>query len=134
MIVSEMTLEEFLSFNGVFYPSTEMLFEEYVRIVQNGFEISPAKYLGDGYTLHYMIDDRSNVVLCKDSNVVGVYIGEAVVIENHHRRKGLSVPLILLAAQHRSPPKCRKLTMAGEKALTCAWKVANCMAESPWWK
>jgi hypothetical protein len=68
--------------------------------------------------------------------LVGLYVGEIIAIDypsTYDGPRGLSVPMILLAAEHRPIPTERKLTVAGKIALTRAWEVAKGLRASPWW-
>jgi hypothetical protein len=73
-----------------------------------------------------LIDDQNNLV--------GYYIGEGLVIDcGPARGKDLSVPLILEALPQRAIPTERKVSVAGEAALSKAWRVANGKEKCQWW-
>jgi hypothetical protein len=88
--------------------------------------------LRDGYALHRMADQLGNALLLHEGAIVGFYVGEVLAISTAHTGKSLSVPMILEAVKHRSLPKERKLSLAGRKALTKAWNVANRKVPDPW--
>lgn len=73
------------------------------------------------------------LLLTSKNELAGVYIGDALVINECARGQGLSVPLILFAVVERPLPNDRKVTDLGEKALRKAWQVANGLTPSPWW-
>jgi hypothetical protein len=69
----------------------------------------------------------------RGGNLVGYYIGEALVIDpGPARGQKLSIPLILDAVPNRPLPGQRKLTPLGENALRAAWRVANGNEDCPW--
>lgn len=88
--------------------------------------------LGSGYELHQVCGEPGDFVLVKDSEVVGFYSGQSLALHPQHRGRGLSTPLILAAAPHRSLPSKRTVTAAGERALRRAWRVANNLASNLW--
>jgi hypothetical protein len=69
--------------------------------------------------------------------MVGIYVGDILIIDYppHYPKelRGLSVPLILFAIKNRKEPSERTLTIAGERALRRAWRVANEQESSRWW-
>ncbi len=98
------------------------------------FDYKQARLLCD-YGIYKVIglDIRGDTALLDQSyNPVGFYTGNDIVLDASVQCKGLSVPLILFAVRDRVLPKSRAVSVAGERALRKAWRVAN-GEPSPWW-
>lgn len=93
-------------------------------------KLSPVVDLGRGYTLASI--SSGDIVLLSDEQPVGFYIGEALNIQDAHKGRKLSVPLILEAVKYRPVPTERKFSLAGFRSLTFAWDVANGKRQNPW--
>jgi hypothetical protein len=80
------------------------------------------------------LNETDTGLIDPDCNLAGYYIGEALVIDQDHRRQDLSIPLILTALPQRPIPNGRKVSAAGEAALRKAWRVANGHENCQWWE
>lgn len=131
MNLQNMELEEFLCSESDNAGLAALSHERLLQLVAD--RVGPCiGDLGSGYRLHTYANQKGDVLLLHEREVVGLYWGEALVVRADHRGKGLSVPLVLAAIVDRPPPVSRKLSPTGRRALEKAWRVANGHEQSAW--
>jgi|GEM_PF-2389883 len=129
MNILELKLDDFLAFSGT--PASDRPYSDLNLFGIFDAGLLQTRYgsycdLGDGYRLIKVDAQLGDIFLTHNSHCVGIYCGETLDIAPEHRKKWLSVPMILEAIKDRHKPDVRKhLTFGGLAALTNAWQVAH---------
>lgn len=130
MNLAGMTLDTFLCSSSCTMTASPSL--PFSQLVMSAPPVSHhIRTLGQGYEL-FELQSPADVAITHRGTIVGLYFGQVLEIDPAHRRKGLSVPMVLAAAPHRQPPTSRIMSDEGRRALTYAWEVATGRTTDPW--
>ena len=132
MDLTSLTEDEFLcSDNRTLLPADPHAFENIRDLLSS--MIGPCiRSLGSGYAVHHVSNQLGDVVLIYQGKPIGGYLGELLAIDDAHKGKALSVPMVISAVPNRQLPLQRKVSDAGLAALRKSWRVANSIEQNPW--
>ena len=132
MELTSLTLDEFLcSDHAEIIPAPADSFQD----TQSGHAAMPGpliRTLGQGYSIHEIINQPGDVILCFEGSPVGFYMGDLVAVDAKHQGRSLSVPMVIEGVRHRALPAKRTMSVQGRSAFTKAWRVANGLDPDPW--
>lgn len=104
---------------------------EITKPIVSGLSMVSIRPLSGGYEIHTISEDKKDVAVLQNGEIVGFYLGELLAVDAKHGYKGLATAMILEAVKHRPLPDRRIVTLSGEKALRRAWRVANGLERNP---
>lgn len=134
MDITKMTEGEFLcDGNCELHPPKPTSLDDYLPVLQEVGYDYVCHLPNSEYELHQVRNQPGDVVLVLVGQVIGLYFGDVLTIDDSYRGQGLSTPLVLSAIPYRPAPTNRKLTDDGLGALRNAWKVAHGQKKCRWW-